>query len=205
MMIRPYKEKNMKKFSFLFTLLALNYAFAVPKLEFTLRDGEVLSGYLICQTKGNLTLKSGSGRVTVLKKSIRYFGDKDITRERHFMLPDSLILVNKNEIAFVITAPDPARIRLRKILPDGSEKLWGEKSGVPGDTLVFFVPDGRFYEAVEYTRSETEIYYGIGSVFQKNNRCNTFSKDKIDLRGFTAGERVPQLRGDMLNFKRDGD
>ena len=197
-------EKNIKCsifFAFFFSIAA----FAVSEVEFTLKDGEAVRGYLICQTRGNLTLKSGNERVTVLKKSIRYFGEENIVGQRHFMLPDSLILVNKNEIAFIVASHDAARIRLRKVLPDGTETLFGEKTAASGDTVVFFVPDGRFYEAVEFTRSETEVYYIIGRPFEKTNRCNTFSRTEIELVGFPIGDRAPQLRGPEQNFRRDGD
>ncbi|MCL2845577.1 MAG: hypothetical protein FWE23_09045 [Chitinivibrionia bacterium] len=183
-------------------------AVAVPKLEFTLRDGEVVSGYLICQDRVNITLKSGRERISVNIRNIKYFGDENIAAgsgRRHFVLDDSLLLANKNEVAFINTSPDIARIRLRKVSDDGKETLFGEKTAQSGDTVIFFVPDGRFYEAVEFTRSEDEIYFGIGRPFEKRNRCNSFSRDEIELRGVPADGRVPQLRGDMLNFKRDGD
>ena len=173
-------------------------------LEFTLRDGEVIRGDLICETKGNLTLKSGNGTISVFKKSIRLYKEQDITGLREFILGDSLILRNKNEIFFIIETIDDARIKLREILPDGSEMLIGEKSGVVGDTLKFFVPDGKYYEAVEYTRADTAKYYGFGTNFDIKTKCDKFAKTEISLRGF-AGERIPILRGNEQRFKKDGD
>ena len=196
----------MKKMYLILFLVAASI-FAAPLLRFTLHDGEVITGWLICENQGRLTLKTQeSGTVSVWKRSIKLFGDEDITGRgrREFMLGEEHTLVNKNEIAFIIDTRDAARVRLRRILPDGSVVLFGEQSGVSGDTLIFLVPDGRFYEAVEYTRGDTINYYGFGAPFDLNSRCNTFEKREISLRGF-AGENIPQLRGDKMRFQRDGE
>jgi len=194
----------MKKTSILLLVLAF-CAFAVAKLEFTLKDGEVISGQLICENKGRLTLKTAnSGTVSVWKKSIKFFGGRNIEGEREFILGDSLLLVNKNEIAFVISTRDAARVKLREILADGTEKLIGEQSGVSGDTLIFSIPDGKYYEAVEYTRGDTAKYYGIGGAFEMKSKCESFKKTEISLQGF-PGETIPKLRGDEQKFKRDGE
>lgn len=179
--------------------------FAVPVLEFIMKDGKMESGQLICENKGRLTLKtSNSGTVSIWKKSIKSFGDKEIAGEREFILGDSLMLVNKNEIAFMITTTDAARIKLREVLLDGSEKLIGEQTGASGDTVKFFVSDGKYYEAVEYTRGDTAKYYGIGAAFEMKSGCETFKKADIELRGF-PGQQVPKLKGDEMKFKRDGE
>jgi len=172
-------------------------------LNFVLRDGEIISGDLICENKGRLTLKSGVGTVSVFKKSIKQFGEKDIVGEREFILGDSLILKDKNEIFFVITTQDAARLKLREVLSDGSEKLIGEKSGNSGDTLKFFVPDGRFYESVEHTRGEAK-YYMNGASFEMKSKCESFEKVEIELKGF-PGRDVPVLKSEERKFKKDGE
>ncbi|MCL1946562.1 MAG: hypothetical protein FWF51_06430 [Chitinivibrionia bacterium] len=172
-------------------------------LNFVLKDGETISGDLICENKGKLTLKSGGGTVSVFKKSIKQFGERDIVGEREFILGDSLILKDKNEIFFVITTQDAARVKLREILADGSEKLIGEKSGNFGDTLKFFVPDGRFYESIEHTRGETKYYMNGGS-FEMKSKCDSFEKVEIELKGF-PGREVPVLKVDERKFKKDGE
>lgn len=177
----------------------------VAVLRFTLKDGEVVEGQLICEMKGRLTLKTAnSGTVSVWKKSIELFGEQRIAGAREFMLGKDYLLINKNEIAFIIVTQDDARVKLREVLADGSEKLIGEQSGKSGDTLVFFVPDGRYYEAVEYTRGDTAKYYGFGGVFAMKSKCESFAKAEVALRGF-VGDRIPQLRGDVIRFKRDGE
>jgi len=188
----------------LLTLIFTASIFAAPILEFTMKDGKVEKGQLICEFKGRLTLKTdNSGTVSFFKKSIKMFGEQNVAGEREFILGDSLMLVNKNEIAFIISTADAARIKLRKILPNGDEELLGEQSGIQGDTLTFFVPDGKFYEAVEYTRGDAK-YFMIGSPFEMISKCESFKKVEIDLRG-AIGDRIPQLKGDEMKFKRDGN
>jgi len=173
-------------------------------LEFTFKDGSVVSGDLICESKGNLTIKSGNETISFFKKSIKLYNGQDISNLREFILGDSLILKDKNEIFFIVTTNDDARVKLREILPDGSEKLFDEKSGLSGDTVKFLVPDGRYYEAVEYTRGDTAKYYGIGAAFDMKNKCDKFAKVEISLRGF-PGDKIPKLKGDEQKFKKDGE
>jgi hypothetical protein len=185
----------------LISLLIPICAFA---LEFTLKDGTRVSGDLICENKGNLTLKSGSELISFYKKSIKFFNGQDISGAREFILGDSLIVKNKNEIIFIVATNDNVRIKLREVLPSGSEILLGEKSGVSGDSIKFEVKDALYYESVEYTRGDTAKYYMNGAFFEMKNKCEKFSKAEITLNG-AIGANIPKLKGDEIKFKKDGE
>jgi hypothetical protein len=172
-------------------------------LEFVLKEGEIVTGDLICENKGKLTVKSGSETVSFFKKSIKIYNGEDISGIREFVIGDSLILKNKNEIIFIVETSDAARIRLRQILPEGGEVLIDEKSGVSGEHIRFDVPDGVFYESVEYTRGDQK-YYINSAPFEIVNKCDKFSKREISLRG-AIGENIPKLKSDEVKFKRDGE
>jgi len=172
--------------------------------EFILKDGERIVGETICEGKGRLVVKSGSSVVAIFKKSIESFNGVRIAGAREFMLGDSLILKNKNEIFFVVDTEDNARVKLRQVLEGGGEILLGELSGSSGDTLKFYATDGKFYESVEYTRAGTYKYYWNGAIFELKNKCEKFSRAEISLQGF-PGEEVPVLRGEENKFKKDGD
>lgn len=172
-------------------------------LEFTLKDGTYVSGDLICENKGSLTLKNGGETVSIYKKSIKLYNGQDISGAREFMVGGEFIVKNKNEIIFVVAASDGVRVKLREILPDGSEKLFGEKSGVSGDTIKFEVPDGKYYESVEYARGD-EKYYQTSAPFEIKSKCDKFEKVEISLLGF-RGEQVPKLKSEAQKFKKDGE
>ncbi|MDR0303844.1 MAG: hypothetical protein LBH98_03615 [Chitinispirillales bacterium] len=188
----------MKKFLIL-TLIPL----CVFAIEFTLKDGTYVSGDLICENKGSLTLKNGNETISIFKKSIKLYDGQDISGIREFILGDNLIVKNKNEIIFIVTTSDDARVKLREVLSDGDEKLLGEKSGVCGDTVKFYVPDGKYYESVEYTRGG-EKYYQTSAPFEMKSKCDKFAKAEISLLGF-RGEQIPILKGEAQKFKKDGE
>ena len=172
-------------------------------LEFTLKDGTHVFGDLICESKGSLTLKNGNETVSIYKKSIKLYGEQDISGAREFTVGGEFIVKNKNEITFIVATNDDARVKLREILPDGGEKLLGEKSGVSGDTIKFEVCDGKYYESVEYTRNG-ENYYQNSAPFEIKSKCDKFDKAEISLLGF-RGEQIPKLKSEAQKFKKDGE
>jgi len=172
-------------------------------LEFTLKDGTHVSGDLICESKGSLTLKNRDETVSIYKKSIKLYGEQDISGAREFTVGNEFIVKNKNEVTFIVATNDDVRVKLREILPDGGEKLLGEKSGVSGDTIKFEVSDGKYYESVEYTRNG-ENYYQTSAPFEIKSKCDKFEKVEISLLGF-RGEQIPKLKSEAQKFKKDGE
>lgn len=165
--------------------------------QIILKNDTVYEGDVICQKKGSITLKSEGGTLTILKKSIKSIDSVNYEGARSITIADSLILKNKNELAFINESTDSATIRLRNKIDSSSV---GEMTGGPGDTLLFLVPNGEYFETVEYLRGEI-TYYTKGNSFIISSSCKSYMRQLITIMGY-PGTNVPRLKSMKDLFER---
>ncbi len=179
-------------------LLILLLLSSTYSIEVHLKDGSIITGDPICESKTTLVLKEGSGTVSLFKKMIATVDSVSLEGKREFMLGDSSLLKEKNAILFINNSKDSCTIRLRRS-PEGTRFL--EKSCASGDTITFAVTDGSYFETVRYWRSEGE-YFTVGQPVTLETKCGSFSRHEIELKGF-LGETIPNLKGPKIAYERE--
>ncbi len=182
------------KISLSIALLALStYAMTI-----TLKDGTIITGEPICESKTALILKDGTSTVSLFKKMIATVDEESLEGKREFMVGDSALLKEKNELIFINHSPDSCTIRLR-LSPAGTRYI--EKSGAANDTIAFALIDGSYFETVRYWRPEGE-YFTVGQPFTLESKCSAFARHEIELKGF-LGETIPNLKGPKIAYERE--
>ena len=182
----------MKTVLLFFTFVAITHTTAI-----ILKDNAAYYGDIICQKRGALVLKSGKGTITILKKSIAFIDSMSNEGLRSLIIPDSQMVVNKNELSFINESPDTATIRLRH---KETDSIVAEGVGIAGDTILFLVPNGTYYETIRYHRQE-DTYYLKGHSFTLSTSCGTFAKQEITIKGY-SGSNVPKLKSLKDLFER---
>lgn len=180
----------------LFLLLSL--ASLLFSVELTLKDGEVISGDLICENKGQLILRDKNEVISIFKKSVAKVDTLNVEGTRRFMLGDEYMLKEKNELIFINSSEDSLTIRLRD---SETRKYFTEKSLAAGDTVVIPVADGSFYETVRYWRPNVE-YYTEGTPTVIETKCDKFERIEIELRGY-KGDTYPKLKGPKIAYEKE--
>ena len=170
----------------LFTLLLVTASFATT---ITLKDGSSYSGQLICQKRTTITLKTPEGTLSLGVRTIATIDSTSYEGAKKLVLPQGVLDPRRNEIAYINYSIDSITIRLR----DSSDTMVDEKSGAPGDTLIFIVDNGIFYETVQFHRGDL-TYYLKGQKFNVTAPCNSFQKLEISLKGSPKGVKPPQLK-----------
>lgn len=180
----------------LFLLITL--VITVNGVELKLRSGEVIIGYPICENKTTLVLKENGGTVSLFKKMIAEVDGVSLEGKREFMVGDSALLKEKNEIILKNSSQDSCTVRLRRS-PEGIRIA--EKKIGPGEQTTIAVTDGSYFETVRYWRLEEE-YFTVGNPVTINTKCSTFERIEIELKGF-IGETIPKLKGPRSAYERE--
>lgn len=179
-------------------LLILALSSILFSVELTMKDGEIISGDLICENKGKLTLRDKNQTITIFKKSIAKVDTIDLEGKRKFMLGDEYMLKEKNELIFINSSADSLTIRLRD---SETRKYFTEKSIASGDTVVIPVKDGSYYETVRYWRPNVE-YYTEGAPTVIETKCAKFERIEIELKGY-KGDNYPKLKGPKIAYEKE--
>lgn len=179
-------------------LSILTLASLLFSVELTMKDGEIISGDLICENKGNLILRDGNQTISIFKKSIAKVDTMDVAGTRKFTLGDEYMLKEKNELIFINSSDDSLTIRLRD---SETRKYFSEKSLASGDTVVVPVKDGSYYETVRYWRPNVE-YYTEGTPTVIETKCDKFERIEIELRGY-KGDTYPKLKGPKIAYEKE--
>lgn len=170
---------------------------SLAAVEIELKDGETFNGDVICDLKGKLVIKQGIETISIFKKSIQRIDDVEVAGSRKFMLDESKLLKEKNEIIYSNISRDSLTIRFRD---SNTWEILGEKTIAPEKAESFFVPDGSYIETVRYWRDSGE-YYLTGAPFTITTDCNSFERYDIELRGYD-GDNIPQLKGPKREYER---
>lgn len=157
-------------------LIILLFA-SLSALEIELTAGDTIRGDLIHQTKGKFFVKSGSEVVSIFKRSIRTVDGVTVKGKKSFVLPDSLLLTDKNELTIQNKSGVPILLKLRN---RNTHQVVTEEKMNHNEQRVCNLPDGEYYTTTRFERPDS-TYFITGKPIILQSKPETFVKQIWDL------------------------